>query len=53
MVICMLCFACAAYNALYLSHSVVRKNIGSAMGTATVIGLITAGVLMLGFKSAW
>lgn len=53
MAICLLCFACAAYNALYLSHCLKKKYITSALGTAAVIGMITAGVLMLGFEAAW
>ena len=53
MVICMLCGACMLYNALYLSHCVREERYKSAVGAATVICMLAAGVLLLGFGAAW
>lgn len=53
MIICILCFICIAYNALYLTHCVNKRRFVSAFGSAAVIGLIAAGVLLLGFDAAW
>lgn len=52
-IICALSFVCVAYNALYMAHCLKQKRIKPALGSAAVIGLIAAGVLLLGFDSAW
>lgn len=53
MVMCILCGACVAYNALYLSHCMKQGRYKSAFGTAAVIGLVAFGVMLLGFRTAW
>ncbi|MBR5949395.1 MAG: hypothetical protein IKZ82_12235 [Clostridia bacterium] len=53
MVICALAFVCVGYNALYLSHCIKQRRVKPALGSAAVIGLIAAGVLLLGFDAAW
>lgn len=53
MMICALSFVCVAYNALYLTHCLKQRRLKPAFGSAAVIGLIAAGVLLLGFDAAW
>ncbi len=53
MVICALSLVCVVYNALYLAHCVKQRRFRPAFGSAAVIAMIAAGVLMLGFNAAW
>lgn len=46
MTIFMLCFACIAYNALYMHHCVLEQNKRAALGSGVSMLLLAAGSML-------
>ena len=53
MLISVLSVVCVGYNAVYFYHCIKSGQRRAAVGTAAMMLLVTAGVVLLGFAPAW